>query len=297
MIPPRTILAPVDFSDASRSSLRCAAQLAARWTAALHVLHAIDPLLAAAANAQRVDIEGEILADLLAFVKEVIPDTAPEAQCHAAVGGAPDAIGEVADRLGADLIVAGTRGLTGLNRLVMGTTIEHVIRRTRRSVLTVPGQHPDGRVSTWGPVIAAVEHPADPGEVARAAALLASSFHAPLHLVHVVAPLGATERWRATADAVVQARVEDARRALTAAAATLPPPGPANLHVASGPVADTLAAEVSRYAGAMAFLVLGRAEPGGSPAPGSVAARVIARATAPVWMHVPDGKKASPGRI
>jgi nucleotide-binding universal stress UspA family protein len=288
MIPPRTILAPVDFSDASRSSLRCAAQLADRWTAALHVLHAVDPLLAAAARAQQLDLEDDVLGELLAFVKEAVPDAAPAAQCHVGVGGAVDVIGELADRIGADLIVAGTRGLSGLNRLVMGTTIEHVIRRARRSVLTVPGQHPEGNVSTWGPIIAAVEDPDDPGEVARAAAVLASSFRAPLHLVHVVPPLAATERWRATADAVLRGRVDDARRVLTAAAASLQPPRPANLHVASGPVADTLAAEVSRHSGAMAFLVLGRSDAGGSRAPGSVATRVIARATAPVWMHVPD---------
>jgi len=35
-------------------------------------------------------------------------------------------------------------------------------------------------------------------------------------------------------------------------------------------------------------LVLGRDEPGSGHAPGSVASRVIARATAPVWVHLPD---------
>ena len=58
MIPPRTILAPVDFSDASRVSLEHAARLAARWTATLHVMHAIDPLLAAAAGARHLDLAG-----------------------------------------------------------------------------------------------------------------------------------------------------------------------------------------------------------------------------------------------
>ena len=141
--------------------------------------------------------------------------------------------------------------------------------------------------SAWGPVIAAIEQAGDPGAVAAAAGRLAASLEAPLHLVHVVPPLPAIERWRAAADAALHARLDDARQQLTAAAARLPPPGPANVHVATGPVADTLAAEVSRHAGTTAFLVLGRAEPGSGPAPGSVASRVIARATAPVWVHLP----------
>ena len=76
MIPPRTILAPVDFSDASRASLQCAARLAAQWTATLHVMHAIDPLLAAAASAQQVDLEGETRAELRAFLEAAAPDGA-----------------------------------------------------------------------------------------------------------------------------------------------------------------------------------------------------------------------------
>ena len=287
MIPPRTILAPVDFSDASRASLQCAARLAARWTATLHVMHAIDPLLAAAASSQQMDLEGDTRAELRVFLEAAAPDGARTAQYHAVSGGAAATICDVADTLDADVIVVGTRGLSGLNRLVMGTTVEHVIRRARRSVLTVPGHHPASDGSAWGPVIAAIEQAGALGAVAAAAGRLAASLDAPLHLVHVVPPLPAIERWRAAADAALHARLDDARRQLTAAAATLPPPAPANLHVATGPVADTLAAEVSRHAGTTAFLVLGRAEPGHGPAPGSVASRVIARATAPVWVHLP----------
>jgi hypothetical protein len=49
MIPPRTILTAVDFSDASRVALIFAARLAAHCGAALHLLHAEEPLLLAAA--------------------------------------------------------------------------------------------------------------------------------------------------------------------------------------------------------------------------------------------------------
>ena len=136
-------------------------------------------------------------------------------------------------------------------------------------------------------MIAALERPDDPGLVATAAAALAASLDAPFHVVHVVPPLAAAARWRAEADAVLHARIDDARRRLTAAMGGLGGLAPANVHVTTGPVADTLAAEVSRYSGTTALLVLGRDEPGSGHAPGSVASRVIARATAPVWVHLP----------
>ena len=285
MIPPRTILAPIDFSDASRLSLECAARLAARWSAALHVMHAIDPLLAAAAGSRRVDLAGSTRDELVAFSADAAW-AGPLAGAHVTVGAAAESICETAERLGADLIVTGARGLTGLNRLVMGTTVEHVIRRSTRPVLTVPGHRPSADSAICGPVIAAVEHPDDPGLVAAAAAL-AASLDAPLHVVHVVPPLAAPARWRAEADTVIHASVEDARRRLSAAMGALGP-APANVHVTTGPVADTLAAEVSRHSDGMAVLMLGRNPPGGGYAPGSVASRVIARATAAVWVHLPD---------
>ena len=285
MIPPRTILAPVDFSDASRVSLELAARLSARWSAVLHVMHAIDPLLAAAAGTRHLDLAGTTRDELTAFAT---PAAAGAVQYHVTVGAAAESICRTAEALGADLIVAGTRGLTGLNRFVMGTTTEHVIRRSTRPVMTVPGHSASDDVS-YGPVIAALERPDDPGAVATAAAALAASLDAPFHVVHVVPPLTAPARWLSEADAVLQARIDDARRTLSAAMGGVGGPPPANVQVTTGPVADTLAAEVSRYQGTIALLVLGRNEPGSGHAPGSVASRVIARATAPVWVHLPGG--------
>src|SRR5690349_19756359 len=116
MIPARTILAPIDFSDASRGSLHCAARLARRWNATLHVMHALDPLLAAAAQTRHLDLFTSTRDELKSFCAGAgLPDDVIPV-LHVAVGEAPDAIGNAALEHGADLIVAGSRGLTGLNR-------------------------------------------------------------------------------------------------------------------------------------------------------------------------------------
>ena len=284
MIPPRTILAPVDFSDASRASLHCAATLARRWGATLHVVHALDPLLATAAQTRHIDLVAGTRDELGDFCRGIplAEGTAPV--LHVVTGPAADAICDTASTHGADLIVAGSRGLTGLNRLMMGTTIERVIRLSRVSVLAVPGRCPGGDVTDWGPVIAAIEDPAHPETIARAAEALAGALDAPLHLVHVVPPLSVLERWRAEADAIHHARVDEAQRTLAAAIRELEGVTAANVHVASGGIADALAAEAGRHTQSMPFLMLGRAMPGQGHAPGSVASRAIARATAPVWV-------------
>jgi nucleotide-binding universal stress UspA family protein len=288
MLPPRKILAPVDFSDASRASLQCAARLANQWNAELHVVHALDPLLATAAGAQGLDVTTSAREEFAEFVAGAGTGRAPAPALHLLVGAAATAICDTAAKLGADLIVVGARGLSGLNRLMMGTTTEHVIRRAQTSVLTVPGRWPGDSASAWGPVIAAIDNVADPDGVARAATTLASSLGAALHAVHVVPALGVTARWKAAAEAAQHARVDDARRQLIGSMAALGGPPADNIHVTSGAVADALAAEASRHTASLPVLVLGRAAPGQGPAPGAVASRVIARATAAVWMYLPD---------
>jgi nucleotide-binding universal stress UspA family protein len=287
MIPARTILAPVDFSDASRASLHCAARLARRWGAAFHVIHVLDPLLATAAQMQHIDLAAGTRDELAAFCRgaAVPEDVVPV--LHVAIGAAPEMICQAATAHGAELIVAGSRGLSGLNRLVMGTVVEHVIRAARVSVLTVPGRCPGEDVNEWGPVIAAVEDPEVPQDVTSGAAALAKNLGAALHVVHVVPPLSAPARWRSDADAVWQMHSDNARRTLTAALRGLDVAAD-NVHIANGTVPDALAAEAGRHTRTMPLLVLGRARPGHGHAPGSVASRVIARATAPVLVYLPS---------
>jgi nucleotide-binding universal stress UspA family protein len=45
---------------------------------------------------------------------------------------------DAADSLGADLIVTGTRGTTGLRSLLQSSVADHVLRHGHRPVLIVP---------------------------------------------------------------------------------------------------------------------------------------------------------------
>ncbi len=73
MIPPARILAAVDFSESSRTALAFAARLTGTAGAELHVMHAEEPLLAAAARTRGLDLSAELRDELRAFVSGTWP--------------------------------------------------------------------------------------------------------------------------------------------------------------------------------------------------------------------------------
>jgi nucleotide-binding universal stress UspA family protein len=116
MLPPRVILAAVDFSEPSRVALGCAARLARHTGAALHVLHAEDQMLAAAARHAGVDLAGETRDELKAFTRAALPpgDWAPV--YHVVGGNGVEVICDIARRERADVIVVGMHGMSGAER-------------------------------------------------------------------------------------------------------------------------------------------------------------------------------------
>lgn len=138
------ILVPVDFSDFSREALHCAKEWADLYGASLDVLHVVVEDLHPTFYIGGVtsiydvepDIEQKVLDKLDSFVSEVPgPDT--DVQTHVAVGSAPSEIAEFADDHDSDLVSMSTHGRTGLDRFLLGSVAEKVIRHVSCPVLTV----------------------------------------------------------------------------------------------------------------------------------------------------------------
>lgn len=295
MFPPRVLLAAVDFSEPSRVALGCAARLAVHTGAALHVLHAEDPMLASAARAAGVEIAAETRAELQAFVQPALPTgLRPAPTLHVVTGPAVETLCEVAHRERADVVVMGIRGMSGAERAMFGSTTEGVLRRADVSVLVVPAAwvppRPDAAdLSGLGPIVAGVDLSEPSRAAADAACRLAAMLGTSMDAVHVVPQLSALARWSAHADAAVQARVDAARGELTAALHDVCGGVPLRLQVDAGRVAEQLAASVVPSPGRHPLLVLGRrtrADRNG--APGSTAYRVLASADVPVLMYLPE---------
>jgi nucleotide-binding universal stress UspA family protein len=143
------ILVPVDGSATAELGLREAIALAARLQARLVLLHVVDdfPFMIELASAASFD---ETRTRLLGMGKEVLA----QASRHATEGGvqnetvlrevtslrAADAIVEEAARRQCGLIVMGTHGRRGFNRLAMGSDAELVLREACVPVLLVRHQ-------------------------------------------------------------------------------------------------------------------------------------------------------------
>jgi len=191
----RSILCPVDFSVHSRQALQYAAAVAKRFRGRVTVLFVNDPLLLAAAR-QAYGNERQLIeqsrTELARFVTRALrgPERMPPI---VAVGRPASQILATAKRLRSDLIVIGTQGLSGVQKLVFGSTTEQVLRRTTIPVLAVPPQTTRRSRSRRPLTVDAIIVPIDlAGEWASDAvrgAVIARMFNVPIRLVHVLSPV------------------------------------------------------------------------------------------------------------
>jgi nucleotide-binding universal stress UspA family protein len=294
MIPPRVILAPVDFSEPSRTSLQFAVALARHTGAALHVLHAQDPLLAEGARHAGFDLARDTEEELGRFVADASPESGAAPHAHVATGPAVDVIVQTAQDLGADLVVVGSHGISGAERLVFGSTTEGLLRRARTSVLVMPARSGFGistvpDMSSIGPVIAALDFSTQAIEAAKAACQLGVALNTTVEVVHVVPDVPALMRWRVHSENAVRGRVTAARDRLETVTGSLGCQAPPQVKLETGDVALLLAEAAASSSTRRPILVLGRRRPGEKGgAPGSTAYRVLLLAKVPVLMHVAD---------
>ena len=140
------VLVPIDFSPSSRAALEYATFLVAKFGAALEVLHVWEPpgyvgpdalaLLPVAAGQPGWErTRDEVMREVELFLRKIGPRPG-NATVRVEAGEPSDAILSAAKDGGADLIVMGTHGRTGLSRLLIGSVAEAVLRRATCPVLT-----------------------------------------------------------------------------------------------------------------------------------------------------------------
>lgn len=141
------ILVPTDGSDASIEALDEAFALADRFGATVHALYVVDDTALAATGLDDLSFDthvDEYFADMEAFGERAtgrIREAAEEEGIDvvtAVMDGIPNRqIVEYADDHGVDLIVMATHGRRGVQRALLGSTTERVVRRANVPVLTV----------------------------------------------------------------------------------------------------------------------------------------------------------------
>jgi nucleotide-binding universal stress UspA family protein len=148
---PKRVVVPVDFSKHSLDALEYAVTLGRAFNPEFVLLFALEPAQFASAGhayggAVPVNVE-MLLAEQRRLAKADLDKLERSlAKRNLRVRtliteGTPyRMIVETAERLGADLIVMGTHGRTGLPRFFMGSVAEMVVRHAHCPVLTVRGR-------------------------------------------------------------------------------------------------------------------------------------------------------------
>lgn len=144
MATPHKILVATDFSDVSEHATTYAREIAHGLGAELILLHVYEvPMLA-------LPIEGAVVSpatwatDLSVHWQKRLDESAARqrgtgvpVKALLRTGVTHEEIHRVAESEGADLLVIGTHGRTGANRLLLGSVAERVIRTAKIPVLSV----------------------------------------------------------------------------------------------------------------------------------------------------------------
>ncbi len=140
-MPANKILVPVDFSPQSQAAVEYACAFAKDGNAELLIVHVMDPAVGQLEGIAPVEaMEG--LNNALHGVK---PNDETVVCSYRMLEGAPaDTILKTASDENVEMIVMGTHGRTGFQRLVLGSVAESVVRKARCPVLTL--RQPSGSV-------------------------------------------------------------------------------------------------------------------------------------------------------
>lgn len=148
MIRIKNVLVATDFSEPSAVALDYGRELARTYGAKLHVLHVIEDLrwryATDMAPTALVGVQEDIEASAASRLDALVTGQDRQqlgAHTVALTAIAPsDAIVQYAKSEGADVIVMGTHGRSGLAHLFMGSVAERVVRLAPCPVLTI--RHP-----------------------------------------------------------------------------------------------------------------------------------------------------------
>lgn len=139
------ILVPTDFSACADDALDYAVWLAGQLGAHVQLLHVLDdPFVAGGMAAEAFIAEAPTLrTGLLRQAQERLAHRKAAAGTNVAIdtevlfGNGAKTIAEYAEDRGADLIVMGTHGRTGVAHLLLGSVAERLVRTAPCPVLTV----------------------------------------------------------------------------------------------------------------------------------------------------------------
>jgi nucleotide-binding universal stress UspA family protein len=181
------ILVAVDFSAPSRQAFRAAVEVARAFDATLEVVHVISPYVQSGEFSGLLPSveQSAVRRELQTFVLEEFRGRASEfgkIELKVLDGPADKEIVEEAELSGASLIVVGSHGRSGLERLLVGSVSNRVLSASRVPVLVI---HETSEAKFCN-VLAAVDGYASTRDVLSTAAEWSKALSARMRVVHVM---------------------------------------------------------------------------------------------------------------
>lgn len=136
------ILVPTDGSAGVEHAIEQAVSLASVHGASVHAVFVVNTASFASLPMETSwegvsDMLREDAEEALARVREIADASGVDVRTHMLEGGPSNEIVAFADEEGCDLIVMGTHGRGGIDRLLLGSVAERVVRSSSVPVLTV----------------------------------------------------------------------------------------------------------------------------------------------------------------
>ena len=135
-----------DGSDTAKEAVRQATELAGRVDAKIHLVSAYEPVPEGRLREERQEVPSDLqwivhpredVAATLEAGEGAIKESGVEVETHAREGDPADAILDVAEEQGADLIVVGNKGMTGAKRFLLGSVPNKVSHHAPCSVMII----------------------------------------------------------------------------------------------------------------------------------------------------------------
>lgn len=134
------ILLAGEGSEDAALAAKAAVDIARKTGSELHVVHAWHSVPSTRFDSYiRAQLEQEAQQVLAEQVEGIKGDGGDVAEAHLREGPAADEILDLAEEIGADLIVIGSRGLGPVKRVVLGSVSEGLIHHASRPVLVLRG--------------------------------------------------------------------------------------------------------------------------------------------------------------
>jgi nucleotide-binding universal stress UspA family protein len=140
----RHVLCAVDFSEFSRRAVDHAAAMARWYRARLTVLHVVSmwPIMDLPPVRMSEESRQQKLADVTRFIEHALPDVPFDTQIEEASSASDEILRQV-QALGADLLVVGSHGRSGFERVLLGSVTEQIVHKAPCPTLLVPRRAPD----------------------------------------------------------------------------------------------------------------------------------------------------------